>query len=73
MISQLYDNQIESYYKNSPFEHYIEPKNLPSIDVSELTKDKFIALTNNFTTPLVVKRFLINSPAVKQWHCATVW
>ena len=67
MISKLYDDQIESYYKNSPFKQYIEPSKVPTIDVSELTKDKFIELTNNFTTPLVVKNFLKNSQAVKQW------
>ena len=68
IISKFYDDQIESYYKNSPFKHYVEPSEVPSIDISDLTKDKFIELTNNFTTPLVVKNFLKNSPAVKHWN-----
>jgi len=66
-ISNLYDNQTTSYYNNSPFKEYVKPTEVPSIDVTELTKEKFIKLTNNFTTPLVVKNFLKNSPAVKYW------
>lgn len=66
-ISQLYDDQIQSYYDNSPFKTYREPVNVPSISITDLTKDKFIQLTNNFTTPLVVKGFLKDSPAVKEW------
>lgn len=66
-ISRLYDNEIERFYDNSPFKAYVEPSAVKSIDISELTKEKFISLTNNFTTPLVVKGFLKNSQAVKEW------
>lgn len=68
MISKLYDRQIESYYQNSPFKEYLKPMNVPTIHVNDLTKEKFITLTNNFTTPLVVKNFLEDSMAIKYWN-----
>jgi hypothetical protein len=67
-ISHLYDAQVESDYRHSPFKKYQNPTPLPSIDISQLTKEKFIKLTNNFTTPLVVRGFLKDSPAVKKWN-----
>jgi hypothetical protein len=67
IISKLYDDEIDTYYNNSPYTEYTEPTNVPSIDVKNLTIEKFIKLTNNFTTPLVVKNFLKDSVAVKKW------
>lgn len=66
-FSQLWDNEIETYYNNSPFKSYVDPIPVPEIDVKDLTKDKFVQLTNNFTTPLVVKGFLKDSDAVRYW------
>lgn len=66
-ISRLYDNYLEYNHRFSPFKKYKEPDNVPSIHVMNLTKDKFIKLTNNFTTPLVVKGFLKDSKAYKKW------
>lgn len=67
-ISGLYDDQVDYDYQNSPFQSYLEPESVPEIDISELTMDKFIYMTNNFTTPLVVRGFLKETPAVKQWN-----
>lgn len=67
-ISHLYDNQIESDYQNCPFKHYRKPDRLPEIDISQLTKEKFLRLSNNLTRPIVVRRFLKDAPAVKKWN-----
>jgi len=40
---------------------------MPEIDVSQLTRDKFIELTNNFSTPLIVRRFLSGTAATRKW------
>lgn len=66
-ISDLYDSRVKQYHENSPFKKPFKALPVPSIDVRDLTKEKFIKLTNNFTTPLVVKGFLKESPAVKKW------
>src|SRR5579872_586383 len=68
LISKLYDDKIERFYTNSPFKTYIPSNAVRSIDISDLTKDKFVLLTNNFTTPLVVKGFLKDSRAVNEWN-----
>jgi hypothetical protein len=67
-ISRLYDAQIEYFFENSPFKSYVAPTPVPSIHVDDLTKEKFITLTNNFRTPLIVKGFLKDSQAVKEWN-----
>jgi len=40
----------------------------PTISVDELTKEKFYKLTNNLTTPVIVKGFVRNSNAVQKWN-----
>lgn len=65
IISRLYSNEIN---KISPFHRYIEPYQLPSVDISQLTPNLFLKLTNNFTTPCVIRRFLSNTPAVNKWN-----
>jgi len=65
LASRLYSDQIEEYYKNSPFTRNVEPSKIPSIHVSELTIDKFVELSKNFTHPFVVKGFLKDCAATK--------
>lgn len=67
-ISNLYDNETDRFYNNSPFKNYVEPIPVKSIDVSELTKEKFIKMTEGFTQPFVVKGFLKDSRAVNEWN-----
>lgn len=69
LISELYNDMIEYYYDIKKYKctKYVEPDTIKTIDISELTKEKFILLTDNFRTPLVVKGFLKDSSAVKQW------
>lgn len=68
IISEMYENQINNFYNDSPYKTNVEPDKIPSIDLKDLTQDKFIQLTNNFTTPLVVKRFCKDTPAVQKWN-----
>lgn len=70
IISKAYNNMIYSYYekyKRNIKNNFITPDKPPTIDISELTKDKFITLTDNFTKPVIVKGFIKNSYAVKNW------
>jgi hypothetical protein len=67
IVSKMYDDENQHYYNHAPFTHFIKPDHIPSIDISELTKDKFIKLSNNFTTPIVIKNFLKDSKAIKDW------
>lgn len=67
-VSQWYEDYIESDFKASPFVEYREPDAIPTIDISELTQEKFIQLTENFTHPIVVKNFMTDSIPVKEWN-----
>jgi hypothetical protein len=68
LISKLYDKEIYSQLKNCPFKTYYNAQPPPTIDISELTYEKFIKLSNNFRRPIVVKRFLLNTPALDKWN-----
>jgi len=41
---------------------------IPTIDIDDLTREKFVKLTNNFTFPIVVKGFLKKSRACNVWN-----
>lgn len=66
-ISKAYNSMINNYYLNKKFKKNISPTQVPIINIEDLTQKKFIKLTNNFTTPLVVKGFVKNSPATQNW------
>ncbi len=66
-ISRFYNKLISSYYTNFKNED-IKSELPPIINITDLTKDKFIKLTKNFTSPLVVKGFFKDSYAVQNWN-----
>ena len=62
-ISNIYNKIILNYNKNYNGKK-CNSKSPPIISVDELTKEKFYKLTNNLTTPIIVKGFVKNSNAV---------
>lgn len=67
-ISVMWENQIQKSYQNSPLTKNVLPTQIPTIAMKALTKEKFIALSENFTRPIVVKGFLKECPAVQKWN-----
>ena len=67
LISKFYNNLIRSYHSNYKNKH-IKSDSPPVIHKSELTKEKFINLTKNFTSPIIVRNFFTDSYAVKKWN-----
>ena len=66
-ISKMYNKVISNCNKNYNGKECksIKP---PTITKEELTKEKFYKLTNNLTTPIIVKGFISNSRAVQKWN-----
>ena len=69
-ISKTYNTFISQQYSQirTLFPQEIGPSLIPTLHINELTKSKFQALTHKFRTPLVVRGFLKDSPAVKKWN-----
>lgn len=68
LTSRLYDWYINREYKRMPFTQYYNPLSLPIIHIDDLTKQKFIDISKNFSRPIVIKGFLKNCAAVKKWN-----
>ena len=66
-ISKIYNKIILNYNKKYKGRE-CEPKSPPTISVDDLTKENFYKLTNNLTTPIIVKGFVKNSKAVQKWN-----
>lgn len=62
-----YEGKIWELYDNCPFRTYVLHTPVPEIHVNNLTREKFLQLSNNLSTPLVVRGFLKDTPAVKKW------
>lgn len=67
-ISSLYEQQLDNNMNRSPFAKYIKPDNIPTIDIKDLTKDRFNKMSKNFSSPIVIKGFFKDSDAVKLWN-----
>jgi hypothetical protein len=46
---------------------------LQEIDANEVTKDRVVEMTRNFTWPLIIRNFLGNTTAVKEWNDPQWW
>src|SRR5258706_10893274 len=66
-ISKKYEKIIDYFYElyNNFICEAVPPQKVQSIDISDLTGEKFVLLTNNYRTPLVIKRFCLDTDAVK--------
>ena len=48
----------------------IDPISIPTINADELTNDQFVKLSNNYRTPVLIKGYMKDTRAVKEWDIA---
>ena len=48
----------------------IDPTSIPTINADELTNDQFVKLSNNYRNPVLIKGYMKDTRAVKEWDIA---
>lgn len=63
ILNSFEDRMIRKYVSRQR----LDPLEIPTIDMMDLTDEKFLEVSNNYRRPVVIKGFMKDSKAVEEW------